>query len=267
MMEIFQYDFMQRAFSAGIIIGVIAPLIGLFLVVKRYSLIADTLSHVSLLGVAAGILININPILGALIISILASFGMEELRESKKIYGESVLAIFLSGSLALALILIGLARELNVNFFSYLFGSISTVSQADLSLILLFVILIIGVIFSNYRQLFLVSFDEEIAKAAGVKVKIYNLFLIILAAITVSLAMRVVGALLVGALMVIPVLSAMQFRRSFKKTLIIAIFISLAAVIIGLYLSFYIDIPSGGTIAVVTLIFFLFSFLIGQTKS
>jgi zinc transport system permease protein len=266
MIEIFQYDFMQRAFIAGIIIGIIAPLIGIFLVVKRYSLIADTLSHVSLLGVAGSILLKINPIFGALVVSILASFGMEELRGSKRIFGESVLAIFLSGSLAVALILIGLARGLNVNFFSYLFGSISTVSSEDLYLMLLFGVVVIGMIFTNYQKLFLISFDEEVAKAAGLTVKTYNLILIMLAAITVSLAMRVVGVLLVGSLMVVPVLSAMQYHLSFKKTQILAIIISLIAVIVGLYSSFYIDIPSGGTIVVVTLVFFIISFFINRSK-
>jgi len=266
MIDIFQYDFMQRAFFAGVIISVIAPLIGIFLVVKRYSLIADTLSHVSLLGVAGSILLKINPIFGALIVSVLASFGMENLRGTKKLLGESVLALFLSGSLAIALILIGFACGLNVNFFSYPFGSIITVTVEDLKLMLVFGLIVLGMIFVNYRQLFLISFDEEVAKAAGLLVKIYNLILIILAAITVSLAMRVVGVLLVGALMVIPVLSAMQYRLSFFKTQILAVVFSLIAVIVGLYSSFYINLPSGGTIVVVTLVFFIMSFLTNRSK-
>ena len=266
MIDIFQYDFMQRAFFAGVIISVIAPLIGIFLVVKRYSLIADTLSHVSLLGVAGSILLKINPIFGALIVSVLASFGMENLRGTKKLLGESVLALFLSGSLAIALILIGFACGLNVNFFSYPFGSIITVTVEDLKLMLVFGLIVLGMIFVNYRQLFLISFDEEVAKAAGLLVKIYNLILIILAAITVSLAMRVVGVLLVGALMVIPVLSAMQYRLSFLKTQILAVVFSLIAVIVGLYSSFYINLPSGGTIVVVTLVFFIMSFLTNRSK-
>lgn len=264
MLSIFQYDFMIRAFAAGVIIAVIAPLIGMFLVVRRYSLIADTLSHVSLLGVAGSILLKINPIIGALVTTILSSFGMEELRASKKIFGESVLALFLSGSLALALIVIGLAHGLNVNFFSYLFGSITTVSSEDILLMSLFGMIVIGTILVTYQQLFLISFDEELAKASGLPVKIYNFLLMILAAITVSLAMRVVGILLVGALMVIPVIAAMQYGLSFVKTQILAIAISLAAIIIGLYLSFYIDLPSGGTIVVMTIIFFIMSLVFNR---
>jgi len=266
MIEIFQYDFMQRAFLAAVIIGVIAPVIGIFLVVKRYSLIPDTLSHVSLLGVAGSILLKINPIFGALAVSLLASLGMENLRGSKKIFGESILALFLSGSLALALILIGIAHGYNINFFSYLFGSISTVTNEDLSLMVVFSVIVIAMILVNYQKLFLISFDEEMASAAGILVKVYNLVLIALAAITVSLAMRVVGVLLVGALMVVPILSAMQYALSFARTQILAVVFSLAAIVVGLYLSFYIDLPSGGTIVAVALIFFVASYLVNRKK-
>lgn len=258
---------MVRAFAAGIIIGIIAPLIGTFLVVKRYSLIADTLAHVSLLGVAGSILLNINPIVGALTISILASFGMEELRGSRKIFGESVLALFLSGSLAIALILIGLASGLNVNIFSYLFGSISTVVPSDIIIIVLFGLIVIITIVIAYHKLLLISLDEDLAKAGGLSVKFYNLMLTILAAITVSLAMRIVGILLVGALMVIPVISATQFSLSFISTIFLSILISLISIISGLYLSFYLDLPSGGTIVVIALLLFLISLILNKRKS
>jgi zinc transport system permease protein len=132
MIEIFQYDFMVRAFEAGIAIGVVAPLIGMFLVVRRYSLMADTLAHVSLAGVAIGLLFKINPIISAVGLSLAASIGIEHLRNSRKIFGESVLALFLSGSLAVAVIILSLAKGFNANLFSYLFGSISTVSPFDL---------------------------------------------------------------------------------------------------------------------------------------
>jgi zinc transport system permease protein len=256
MLEIFQYDFMIRAFAAGLIIGVIAPIVGIFLVVKRYSLLADTLSHVSLVGVAAGVLFNFNPIFGALIASTLAAFGMEKLREKRQLFGESVLALFLSGSLAIALILLGLSHGLNVNIFSYLFGSITTVSKSDLLIIGGFGVAVIITTFVLFKKFFLVSFDEELAKANGLKVGALNVGLMVLAAIAVALSMRVVGVLLIGALMVIPVLAAIQLGRSFSKTLAFAVGFSLSSVIAGLFASFYLNLPSGAAIVVFALIFF-----------
>lgn len=261
MLEIFQYDFMIRAFVAGLVIAVLAPAIGVFLVVRRYSLLADTLSHVSLVGVATGVLFNFNPVIGALIVSTLAAFGMERLRETRKMFGESILALFLSGSLAIALVLLGLSHGLNVNIFAYLFGSITTVSKTDLYVIGILGLFVGVIIILLFKKLFLVSYDEELAKSNGLPVKILNITLMVLAAITVSLSMRIVGILLVGALMVIPVLTAVQFGTSFFKTSIYAIALSLASVVAGLFTSFYLNLPSGGTIVVTALIFFGVSLL------
>jgi zinc transport system permease protein len=256
MLEIFQYDFMVRAFIAGIIIGIVAPVIGVFLVVKGYSLLADTLSHVSLVGVATGMLFGFNPVVGALIASTIAAFGMERLRESRKIFGESVLALFLSGSFAVAVVLLGLSHGLSVDLFAYLFGSITTVSTGDLWIIGIFGLVVILTTVWLFKRFFLVSYDEELAKASGLPVTLLNIMLMILAAITVALSMRVVGILLVGALMVIPVLSAIQFGRSFLKTTLLALILSLIAVFTGLFASFYLNLPSGGTIVIFCLVLF-----------
>lgn len=266
MFEIFQYDFMVRAIIVGVIIGFLAPAIGAFLVVRRYSMLADTLSHVSLVGVVGGLFLKTNPIIGALIASILAAFGMEKLRASRKIFEESVLALFLSGSLAVALVLLGLSNGLNANIFSYLFGSITTVSANDVYLIAVLGFLVGVAVIWMFKNFFLVSYDEELAKANGLPVSTLNIALMILAAITVSISMRVVGILLVGALMVIPVLTAIQFGSSFVKTFIYAILLSLVAVIIGLFSSFYLNLPSGGAIVVIALIFFGLSLVINRKR-
>lgn len=266
MLELFQYDFMVRAFSAGLIIGTIAPLIGLFLVVKRYSLLADTLSHVSLVGVALGVLLHFNPMFGALLTSCLTAFGIEKLRESRKIFGESILALFLSGSLAVAILLFNLVRGQNVSIVNYLFGSITTVSSQDILLIGSFGCLVLFVTIVLFKKLFLVSYDEDLAKASGLPVKTLNITLMLLAAVTVSLSMQVVGTLLMGALMVIPVLAATQFGASFFRTAIYATLLSLSSVIIGLFASFYLNLPSGGAIVVVTIILFALSFLVNKRR-
>lgn len=259
MLEIFQYDFMVRAFAAGITVAIIAPLIGTFLVVRRYSLMADTLAHVALLGVALGFLLKLPPLLTAVITSVAASLGMEKLRENKRLPGDSILAIFLSGSLAIATVLISAARGFNVNLFSFLFGSISTVSSNDIYFIgaLAFFSLLAAVLF--YKELFLVSLDDELARANGIKTNVFNVILVMMAALSVSLAIKIVGALLIGALMVIPVITAIQFRRGFKQTIAVAILISLFSVISGLFISYYLAWTSGGTIIIITLLIFLAS--------
>jgi zinc transport system permease protein len=257
--DMFQFDFMVRAFEAGLLLSVIAPLIGVFLVVRRYSLLADALSHVSLLGVAIGFLLKVNPIATSLVVSVGAALGIEQLRRKRKMFGESVLAVFLSGSLAIAVVLIGMAKGFNVNLLSFLFGSLSTVRQSDVLLIgILSVIVIVFCIFF-YRQLFLISLDEDLARVSGVSVDALNTALVILAACTVALSMQMVGVLLVGALMVMPVLSAMQIAGSFLQIFAFALVFSVFSVTIGLFLSYFLNIASGGAIVLVALVLFLCS--------
>lgn len=261
MFEIFQYDFMVRAFVAGLVIAFLAPMIGLFLVVRRYSYMADTLAHVSLVGVALGVLAGVNPILPAIGVATIASLGIEKLRENKRLFGESILALFLSGSLALAVVLMSLSKGFQGDLMSYLFGSITTVSFFDVILILILAAVVAVFIFFFYRQLFLVTFHEELAFAEGLNTKAFNTFLIIAAAIVVSLSMRIVGTLLIGALMVIPVVTALQMRMSFRNTFLYSILFSVLSTVIGLFVSFYLDLSSGGTIVLVALGFFLLTLL------
>lgn len=264
MLDIFHYDFMIRAFVAGLAVAVIAPLIGSFLVVRRYSLMADTLAHVSLLGVAIGLVLQINPVITAIITSTLASVGIERLRTDKKIYGESALALFLTGSLAIATLIISFSRDFNVNLFSYLFGSITTVSLTDVYLILGLGLAVLSVTILLYKELLATALDEELAIVNGIPTKALNLILIVLAALTVSLALRIVGVLLIGALMIIPVISAIQYGKGFKRTISIALIISLLSVILGLFGSYYLNLASGATIVVIALILFIVSLIINR---
>lgn len=244
---------MIRGFEAGIIIALIAPIIGIFLVLRRYSLIADTLSHVSLAGVAIGLLLKINPLVTAIISAVVSSFVIERLRISKRIYGESALAIFLSGSLALAIVLISLAHGFGVDLFSYLFGSITTVKQTDVYIIGLLGIFVIGAIIAFYKELVYVTVDEEAAKVSGIPTQFINILLIILSAFTVALSIPVVGVLLISALIVIPVVTALQYKTSFKNTIFIAEVISVFSVITGIAVSFYMNLSPGGTIVLIAL--------------
>ncbi len=266
MLDIFQYGFIWRGLEAGLIIAAISPLIGIFLVLRRYSLIADTLSHVSLAGVAIGLLLRIDPILTALLSTVTASFFIERLRISKKVYGESALSIFLSGSLAIAIVLISINHGFSVDLFNYLFGSIVTVRQTDVYIIGILGLLVVGLIIIFYKELVYLTFDEESAKVAGIKTNLFNLLLITLAAITVSLAIPIVGILLISALIVIPVVTALQFKGNFQKTLLIAEGISLFSVIAGIFTSFYLNLSTGGTIVLVTIAIFALSLLVNKKR-
>lgn len=264
--EMLQYGFVLRALEAGILIAVIAPLIGIFLVLKRYSLIADTLSHVSFAGVACGILLGLDPILTAIAASVAASFGIERLRRTRKIYGETALSLFLSGSLALAIVILSLARSANANLVSYLFGSLVTVTTANVAVIAALSLGVFAAVVLLYRELLYVTFDEDGARVSGVPVGAVNTVFMVLCALTVSLAIPVVGVLLISALIVIPVTTALQLRLDFPRTLLAAEAVSVFSVIAGITASFYLDLASGGTIVLIMLGLFAFFYAYGKTR-
>ncbi|MFA7319333.1 MAG: metal ABC transporter permease [Parcubacteria group bacterium] len=263
-MDIFQYSFIIRGLEAGIIVAVIAPAIGIFLVLRRYSLIADTLAHVSLAGIALGLLLGINPVLTALGTAVAASLGIERLRTSSRVYGESALALFLSGSLALAVVILSLTHNFNANLFGYLFGSIVTVTAADVWIILALAVVVIGMLLIFYKSLVYVAFDEEAAKVSGVPVCQVNTVLIILAALTVALAIPIVGVLLIAALIVIPVVTALQLKKSFMATIMYAEIVSIFSVIAGILASFYFNLSTGGTIVLIMLAIFATVLVLGK---
>lgn len=262
MFDIFTYSFMVRAFLAGVAIGVVAPLIGTFLVAKRYALIADSLAHVSLGGLALGVLLGVNPLLGALAVAVAAAFLIEKLRADKRVTAEVALAMFLSSGLAVAVVLIGLNNRANIDLMSFLFGSITTVSVSDVWLIGALSAIILVTVGVLYRQLSYVSFDEEQARVSGLRVRLLNQALVLLAAVMVVLGLRIVGGLLIGALTVIPVAAAAQLARSFRQTVVLAMVFSLIAVIAGLFLSFYWNLAAGGTIVLTALLLFLVAALV-----
>lgn len=259
--DLLQYDFLARAFSAGLVISVLAPTVGMFLVVRRLSFLADTLAHVSLLGVAGSIFFGISPAIGAVVVSLLAALGVDRIRSAGRVMTEAVLALFLSVSLAAAVVIVSLSGVSNVNLMSYLFGSLATVSEGELVFLLVLVVSALVFFFRFYRPLFLLSLDEDLAKVSGIRVGTVNTAFIGLTALTAAASLQIVGVLLLGALMVIPVLAALQFGKGFRGTLLIAIGLSLAAFLIGFVLSYSSDLPSGGTIVLVAGGLFLLSFL------
>jgi zinc transport system permease protein len=257
MFELLHYGFIQRGLAAGIVIALIAPMMGVFLVLRRYALIADTLSHVSLAGIAFGLLFGFNPLVSGLVSTTLSSLIIERLRISKKVYGEMALALFLSGGLALALVFLSLAHGFNVNLFSYLFGSILTIQKSDVAFIYLLSFVVGVLLLCFYKELLYIAFDEEAALVSGIPTRFINSLFIIVAAMTVSLAIPMVGILLISALIVIPVVAALQLGKSFFKTLLYAECISVSSVVFGLIFSYYLNLAPGGTIVLLMLVVFI----------
>ncbi len=252
-MEMLQYSFMQRALVAGMIIGIICPLIGIFLVLRRLSLIGEALAHVSLAGVATGLITGLNPTLIGLGFSLAGTLSIEYFRKTYERYAELAIAILMAAGMSLAIILISLGQGNTATIFSFLFGSIIAVSPTDLAIIAIIgavVVLATGLL---YQQLFYISFDEESAHLAGIPTATINLIFVVLVAMTVAVSMRIVGVLLVSSLMTIPVAASLQIARSFKSAVWVSLFMAQVSVIVGLVSAFYLDLAPGGTIILTSL--------------
>ncbi len=247
MLEIFSYSFMQRAFIAGNVIAIIAPIIGVFLNMMRLSMMGHTLSHVALAGVALGIFLGFPPLYMALIVTIGAALAIEKLKESFKDYAEISLAIILAAGLGLTTILVSLSHS-NTAIFSYLFGSISLVTRDDLYIVIPLGMIILSLTIIFYNGFFFLAFNEDEAKMAGVPVRALTTIFMIMVAVVVSLSMRIVGGLLISSLIILPVAAAMQIATSLKNTIFLSILISLVSVNSGILISFYWDLAPGGTI-------------------
>ena len=259
MFEIFDYDFMQRAFIVGISLSILTSVLGSFVVLKRYAMLPDALSHIALLGVGIGLVTHTSPIYVPILVAVVAGVAIEYLRYKKRLYSDAILSIFLSGALAMAIVLINLSDGFNASLFSYLFGSITAVSNQETILTISFTIFALLMLFGSYKKLLFATLDEDSAKASGIGVFGLNIMLVVLSAITVALSMRIVGILLIGALMVLPISTSLLYKENFIKTIILAIFFSLISVISGLFISFYFAISSGASIVLVALVFFILS--------
>lgn len=255
-MEIFQYEFMQRAFIVGIMLAIIIPSIGVVVVLKRLSMIGDALSHTALAGIAGGLLLGINPIIGAIFISVISGLGIEYVRKKIPEYAEMSIAIIMSLGIGLAGILSGFVEN-SASFDSFLFGSIVAISRFDVYMIgIISMIVFLSFIFL-YKELFYISVDEKAARLAGIPVDIVNFIFTILTAITVSIAARTIGALIVSSMVVVPVAVGIQLGKSYKQTVIYSIISGLVSMVGGLFLSYYGKLKPGGTI-VLSGVFLLF---------
>lgn len=266
---IFNFDFIRYSFISGLLIGLIAPLIGTFIVVRRLSLIADALSHVTLSGISFGMFIVsvssafafVNPIWTGILFAIVGALLIEKLRTSYSNYQEIAIPILMSSGIGLSAIFISLADGFNQELVGLLFGSISAVSFSDLVTITIISILVLAFIVLFYKELFILSFDAEYSKVIGIPKWISFLFIIIVA-LVISASMRVIGVLLVSALITLPVAIAMRWSKGFKQFIIMSIIIGEFSVIAGLITAFYLDISPGGVIVVILILLLGLTFLL-----
>ncbi|CRK84158.1 metal ABC transporter permease [Neobacillus massiliamazoniensis] len=259
---LFHYEFLQNAFLTGILIGILAPLLGVFIVVRRLSLIADALSHVTLAGIAASLLLEksfpilsgLNPLYLGMVFSVGGSLFIEKLRGVYKHYQELAIPIIMSSGIGLGVIFISLANGFNTDLFSYLFGSVSAVSRTDLLVIFIISIVVIFAIIMLYKELFLLSFDEEHAKASGIPAKTIHFIFIIMVALVIAASMRIVGILLVSSLMTLPVAASIRIAKGFKQTIFLSILFGEISVLGGLIAAYYLNLAPGGTIVMIAVV-------------
>ncbi len=261
-MGMLEYDFMRRAFLVGMLLAMIIPCIGMIVVLKRLSMIGDALSHSSLAGVAAGLIFGFNPILGAIAGCVVAALGIEAIRRRIPRYSEMSIAIVLSAGVGLAGVLSGFVKNA-ANFNSFLFGSIVAISDFETVLVVVVSASVLLGFVLLFKELFYIALDERAARMSGVPVGAINFVFTILTAVTVSVAARTVGALIVSSLMVVPVACAMQFGKSYRHTVLLSIAFAVAFMISGLTLSYYLGLKPGGTIVLVGVVT-LVAVLIGK---
>ncbi|WP_313891854.1 metal ABC transporter permease [Psychrobacillus sp.] len=272
--SIMQYQFLQNAFASGIIIGFIAPLLGVFIVVRRLSLISDALSHVTLAGIAGSLYLSqsvaalsmLNPLYLGIAASVTGSLFIERLRRVYKHYEELAIPIIMSAGLGFSAIFISLAEGFSSDLFSYLFGSVSAVSRQDLWIVVCIAIIVIVFLTVFFKELFVLSFDEEYARASGLPAKWIHILFMIVTALVIAGSMRIVGILLVSSLMTLPVAAAMRIAKSFKHAIIFSVVFGELAVIIGLVSAFYLDLAPGGTIVITSIIILLLTILVKKVS-
>lgn len=256
-----QYDFIQNAIIVSFMIAILCPCIGVFLVVRRYSMIGDTLSHSSLAGISLGLLFGKNPIIGAFLFTALCGALIEFLRKYFKKYTDLILSIVLALSVGIAISIIS-SGKLNTNAQTYMFGSILTVTKSDMVTIFILSIVSILTIKLLYHKLVYISYDEEAAQVAGVRVQWINYIFSILVASSIAASVRIVGVLVLSSMISLPVATAMQLEKGFKVTFIASILISIFDIMTGLFLSYYVNVAPGGFTAIVSVVVLLLVILI-----
>lgn len=246
-MAIFTYEFMRRALLVGFLISLFIPLIGVLMVSKRLSMVGDALSHTSLAGISIGIIFNFNPVLAAMVFAVIAAIGLEWFAKQIGKYSEMGIAIITSAGIGMAGLLSSFIPNAT-SFNNFLFGSIVSISEIEVQMVVVVLVLVVVCFVLFYKEFFLISFDEKAARLLGINIKLINGLMMGLTALTVSVAAKSVGALIISSLMVVPVSCALQIGKSYRQTIFYSIFFAMISMMGGLFLSYYLNLKPGGTI-------------------
>lgn len=262
MTEFLSYGFLQRALLAGIFVAVTCALLGVFLILRRDAMIGHGLAHVTFAGVAIGLWLNVMPLAAATGVAVFTALAIMKIKERAGLYGDTAIAIFSSVGFALGILIVSLSQGFNVDLFGYLFGEILAIDSAEVTFSIGLAILVVIFIILNYQKFMYMTFDRESAKVSGIQVSRLDTLLTVLTAVTVVLGMKIVGILLVAALLVIPAAAGLQLAANFRRAMALSSLVSLVSVVLGLFLSFALDFPASGTIVCLSFAFFLLFFLI-----
>ena len=254
--DFLQYGFIQRALIAGSFIGILCSTLGVFLVLRRFSLIGDGLAHATFGSVALALLLKMSPLYVSIPLVMICSIGIQKLTERAKLYGDAAIGVVSSLGIAGGVMLASIAGGFNVDLFSYLFGSILSISKTEVIISIALSIVVIFIIIFYYNELLSITFDEDSAKASGINTKFINTLFVLLTAVTVVLSMKVVGIMLISALIIFPAVTALQIARSFKAVMFAASLTAIISVVSGIIISFFLDLPTGATIVIINFMFF-----------
>lgn len=263
----FEFAFMQRALVAAILVGIVCGLLGFFVILRRLSFIGIGISHSALGGVAVGLLLGINPLLSGGVFAVAVALGIAWLSPRTRLSEDAIIGVFFSASMALGVVLFSMQRGYQQDLFSYLFGNVLAISSGELVALGVIGLIIVGVVAAVFRQLLFVAFDDEIARAYGHRVDALNALLLILIALTVVIGVRLVGVLLIQALLVIPAAAAALWTTHYRGQLLLSTLFGAGCGVAGLALSFQFDIAAGGTIVLVATLVFAISALAGRGRA
>lgn len=264
---LFSYEFITRAIVVGILVSLCSSMLGVSLVLKRYSMIGDGLSHVSFGALSIAAALNLAPLYVSIPIVIISAFFLLRISERSSVGGDAAIAIFSSSALALGIIITSMTTGINADICNYMFGSILAMKESDVYISVIMSAVVLGMYVFSYNKIFAITFDESFSRATGVKVNFYNVAIAVLTAITIVLGMRIMGALLISSLIIFPALSAMRICRYFKRVIICSAIFSMLCFFTGIVLSYVLEVPVGASVVMVNLLVFLLCILAEKIKS
>lgn len=264
LLKAFQYDFFQKALICGAFIAISSSLLGIFLVLRRLSLIGDGLSHISFASISLSLFLGISPILFSIPVIIIFSLLLHRLIEKKYINSDAGIGLLSATSIAIGVLVISLTKGFNIDIYSYLFGSILSISWSEVFISIIVSIVVILCIILLFNELFLITYDEDYAKISGINIKFINMIFNIIQSVTIVIGIRIVGAMLISSLIIFPAITSLQLAKSFRTTIFFALLISIFSVISGILLSFLINTPTGATIVIINFILFVILFTINR---